>query len=86
MTPEYDDHCLLGFVENGRTRLLRPGPQVLHRRPLETLSGDFGIDAQFRDQMRERSLRLQYSTLMAWALVTNLPHTAPSIRAKQPLN
>jgi len=56
--PSEGDDCRLLFLsQNGRSRFLRPGLEVLDRRPLAPLRDRLEVDAQFPAQLRERSLR-----------------------------
>lgn len=53
MPPECDDHCLLRFGENSRTRLLRPGLQVLEAQ----LTDLFGTAGAFLSPKNSRFVR-----------------------------
>ncbi|ASM74131.1 hypothetical protein SULPSESMR1_03356 [Pseudosulfitobacter pseudonitzschiae] len=72
MPSECDDHCLLSFSENGRTRLLRPGLQILDRRTLAPLRDGLGIDAQFLARLRERSAPLGIMLRITLAMIGHL--------------
>ncbi|QUT05569.1 hypothetical protein KFK14_21845 [Sphingobium phenoxybenzoativorans] len=78
--PERDNHRLLDFGHSCRMRGLRPGLQILDRRPLAPLHHRLGIDAQLPAQRRERSLRSLYccsdGVRGRGAPVTYLSHSA----------
>ena len=46
VTPECDDRCLLGLGQGRRVRGLRPGLQILDRRPLSSLGNRLGVDPE----------------------------------------
>jgi len=79
-TPECDDHCLLGFGENSRTRLLWPTLGVFDCLSLATLRDRLGVNARFSAKLRERSLQSLYRSSdgvrSRGAAVTNFSHNA----------
>lgn len=65
--PSEGDDCRLLFLsQNGRSRFLRPGLEVLDRRPLAPLRDRLEVDAQLPAQLRERSLRSLGHPLNRW--------------------
>lgn len=55
--PERHNRCLFGLGQNGGTRLLRPGLEILDRLSPAPLRHRLLVYAQFPAQRRERSLR-----------------------------
>ena len=80
VTPECDDRCLLGLGQGRGVRGLRPGLQILDRRPLAPLGNRLGVDPELSAQRRERSLRSLYccsdGVRGRGAAVKNLAHIA----------
>lgn len=81
MTPECDDHCLVGFGYENAARLLRPRPQGMYSLPPAPRRDGLGIDPPLLAQLRELSLRSPHCSSnrvrSRGAFVTNWPHNAP---------
>jgi hypothetical protein len=58
--PECDNCRFFGLAQGRGMRGLRPGLQILNRRPLAPLRHGLGVDPQLSAQRRERSLRSLY--------------------------
>jgi len=60
---EYDDRCLRGLGQGRGVRGVRPGLQILNRRPLPPFRNCLRFDPKLPAQCRERSLRPLYCCL-----------------------